>query len=106
MENWFVIVNDCIHIKLKAFPGSSKNEFSGVRDGRLCVRIAASPENGKANTCLRDFIAKSAGCAKKDVAVIKGNKSKLKTVSIPALYKKNLTEKIMETGLTNDKNAE
>jgi len=83
MANWYSVEKDSIHIEVKAFPGASKNEITGIRDKRLCVRIAAAPEDGKANVCLCEFIAKKLGCAKRDVIVIKGEKSKLKAMSIP-----------------------
>ena len=82
--DWFRIVEKSIHIEIKAFPGSPKNEFAGIRGNRLCVRVAAPPEDGKANACLCGFLAKTLGCAKRDVVLIKGEKSRLKTVSVPA----------------------
>ena len=72
-----------ICIELKVIPGASRNEFAGVRDNRLCVRIAAPPEDGKANDSLRAFLAKSLGCSKRDVVLVKGEKSRLKTVTVP-----------------------
>jgi len=84
MENWFSAANDSIRIEIKAVPGSSKTEIAGIRDNRLCIRIAAAPEDGKANACLCEFLAKTLGCAKRNVAVIKGEKSRLKTVEVPA----------------------
>ncbi|MCL2211706.1 MAG: DUF167 domain-containing protein [Treponema sp.] len=89
MANWYRIEKDSIYIEIKAFPGASKNEITGIRDNRLCVRIAAAPEDGKANACLCDFLAKTLDCAKRDVIVIKGEKSKLKTVSIPKEFSQN-----------------
>ena len=90
MEDWFRITGDSIHIDLKVFPHFSKNEFSGIRDKRLCIRITAPPEDGKANACLREFLAETLGCAKRDVVLIKGEKSKLKTVKVPAVYSEKL----------------
>ena len=75
-----------IQIELKVIPGASKNEFAGVRDNRLCVKIAAPPEDGRANDSLRAFLAKSLGCSKRDVVLVKGEKSRLKTVTIPEDY--------------------
>jgi uncharacterized protein (TIGR00251 family) len=72
-----------INIDLKVIPGSSRNEFASFRDNRLCVRIAAPPEDGKANDSLRSFLAKSLGCSKRDIAIVKGEKSRLKTIAIP-----------------------
>jgi len=76
---------DIIYIDLKVIPGASKNEIIGLRDGRLCVKIAAQPEDGKANACLCGFFAKMFGCAKRDVVVVKGEKSRLKTVALPTV---------------------
>ena len=94
MEEWLLTEKDSVHISIKAFPGSSRNEFAGIRNKNLCVRIAAAPEDGRANDCLCEFLAKTLGCAKRDVVLIKGKKSKLKTVSVPAMYAKILKEKI------------
>jgi len=80
---------------IKAFPGSSKNEVSGIRDGRLCVRVAAAPQDGKANDTLCAFLSKLLGCPKREVKIIKGEKSKLKTVSIPASYMETLKEIVL-----------
>ena len=94
MENWFLITNDSIRIEIKAIPGSSKNEIAGIRDKRLCLRIAAAPEDGKANACLCSFLAKTLGCAKRDVAIIKGEKSRLKTVEVPAACEEKLKKMV------------
>jgi len=81
-----------LQIKIKAFPGSSKNEITGVRDSRLCVRVAAAPQDGKANSELCGFLAKTFGCSKREVKIISGEKSKTKTVSLPSSYIEKLKE--------------
>ena len=96
MTDFFRITNDSVHIEIKAFPNSPKNEFTGVRENRLCVRIAAPPEDGKANACLCGFLAKTLGCAKRDVVLVKGEKSRLKTVAVPVEYVEKLR------GITGD----
>jgi len=87
-----------IYIDLKVIPGASKNEIVGLRDGRLCVKIAAQPEDGKANACLCGFLAKALGCAKRDVVVVKGEKSRLKTIALPAVCAERL-EKVVGADL-------
>jgi uncharacterized protein (TIGR00251 family) len=72
-----------IYIEVKVIPGASKNEIAGVRDNRLCIRVAAPPEDGKANDCLRGFLAKTLDCPKRDIVLVKGEKSRLKTIGIP-----------------------
>jgi len=92
MNEWFRITDDAIHIEIKAFPGASKNEITGIRDGRLCIRIAAAPEDGKANACLCEFLAKAFGCAKRDVVLTRGEKSRQKTVAVPLSCEGRLRE--------------
>jgi uncharacterized protein (TIGR00251 family) len=71
-------------LNIKAIPGASKTEFAGFKDGRLRIRIAAAPEEGKANGVLIGFLAKTLGCPKRDITLETGEKSRLKTVSFPA----------------------
>jgi uncharacterized protein (TIGR00251 family) len=92
MSEWFRVTDDAIYIEIKASPGSSKNEIAGIRDGRLCVRVAAAPQDGKANACLCEFLAKALGCAKRDVVLTKGEKSRLKSVSVPLSCEHRLRE--------------
>ena len=92
MEDWFRITDESVHMDLKVSPGASKTCITGIADKRLCVRIAAPPEDGKANACLREFMAKTIGCAKRDVALVKGEKSRLKTITVPAVCGGRLKE--------------
>ena len=99
MSEWFRLTDDAIHIEIKAFPGASKNDIAGIRDGRLCVRVAAAPEDGKANACLCEFLAKALDCAKRDVVLTRGEKSRHKTASVPLSCENRLRE-IDERDLT------
>jgi uncharacterized protein (TIGR00251 family) len=83
MESFYTIKDEMIYLSIKAVPGSSKNAFAGGQEGRLRVKIAAAPEDGKANEELRAFLAKALGLPKKDVILTAGEKSRLKTVTVP-----------------------
>jgi len=80
------IVGDGIHIAIKALPGASKTEFAGAGEGRLRIRLAAAPEGGKANAELIAFLAKALGCPKRDITLLRGEKSRLKTITLPLAY--------------------
>ena len=95
MRDCCSIAGNVVHIAVKAQPGASKNEITGVRDGRLCVRIAAAPEDGKANAELSAFLAKTLGCPKREIVLLHGEKSRLKTIALPFEYALQL-EKILE----------
>jgi uncharacterized protein (TIGR00251 family) len=92
----FHISDNAILLGIKAVPGSSRNEIVGVEGGRLRVKIASAPEKGKANIELCVFLAKQLGCAKKNVVLKSGEKSRLKTVVLPVSIKDEL-EKLIDT---------
>jgi len=92
-------MNDCfreddgkIKLEVKALPGASKTEFSGVKDGRLKIRIAAAPEDGRANAELINFLSKSLDCPKRDLQILSGEKSRLKTIALPVELKEKLKQ--------------
>ena len=96
MDGWIRAAGGTMHIDLKAFPGASKTEITGLRDGRLCVKIAAAPEDGKANAELCAFLAKATGCPRRDITLLRGEKSRLKTIALPLVYRaplENIAEK-------------
>ena len=92
MKSCIRISDDFIFLDIKAVPGASKSAFGETQEGRLKVRIAAAPEDGKANDELRSFIAKTLGLPKKDVVLESGEKSRLKTLRLPVSAKGKLEE--------------
>jgi uncharacterized protein (TIGR00251 family) len=84
-----------IQLDIKAVPGAGKTEFAGIKDDRLRIRLAAAPENGKANAEMLGFLAKSLGCPRRDLQILRGEKSRLKTISLPSERKAQL-ESIIE----------
>jgi len=90
MENYIRISGDALLINVKVIPGASKSELVEVREGRLKVRIAAAPEDGKANEELRSFLAKTLELPKKDIVLASGEKSRLKTLRLPVSAREKL----------------
>jgi uncharacterized protein len=90
MNNCFCIDGDKIRLEIKAVPGASKTEFAGVKDGRLRIRLAAAPEDGKANAELISFLSKRIGCAKRDLRIVSGEKSRVKVIEVPGEFGENV----------------
>jgi uncharacterized protein (TIGR00251 family) len=80
---WLRVEGDTIRMEVKVQSGASKTEFAGLKDGRLKVRIAAAPENGKANAELCRFLATALHCPKGEIRLLRGERSRLKTISAP-----------------------
>jgi uncharacterized protein (TIGR00251 family) len=83
MESCIRISGGYLFLNIKAVPGASKSSLGEVSDEKLKVRIAAPPEDGKANEELRAFLAKTLEIPKKEIVVVSGEKSRLKTLRLP-----------------------
>jgi uncharacterized protein (TIGR00251 family) len=83
MSNYFRVDSGKILLEIKAVPGASKTELAGIKDGRLRIRLAAAPEDGKANAELLNFLSKALDCPKRDLRLVSGEKSRLKVVALP-----------------------
>jgi len=79
---------------VKVSPGASGNEIKGWIGEALKVRVKASPEKGKANKELRRFLAKTLGIAPRQVAILSGNTSRDKKVSVQGMEESEIDRKL------------
>ncbi len=82
-------------LEVKVVPSASRTEIAGVKDGKLRVRIAAAPEDGKANLELRSFFARLLGCSRSEVELIRGGKSRIKKLGFPVSVAEKLRAAIV-----------
>jgi uncharacterized protein len=72
-----------ITFHVKVVPRASKSELAGfLEDGSLKVKLAAVPENGKANEELRQVLSQAFGVPRNQVEIIAGEKSPRKLVRV------------------------
>jgi uncharacterized protein (TIGR00251 family) len=95
MAHFIRLLKDTIFVQVKVVPGASKSEIAGIQGDALRIRIAAAPEDGKANAELISFLSKLLGCPKKEINLVSGEKSRIKTLSMSLQYKE-LLEKFTE----------
>lgn len=69
-------------IEVQVQPKASCDEIVRFQNGRVKIRVAAAPQNGKANERLREIIAKALGVSKSSVQIIRGETSRLKTIRV------------------------
>ena len=86
---FYQIHKDHITLSVKVLANAPKNEFKihSANDQRLIVKIRAVREKGKANEELIAYFSSIFEIPKKDVQLIRGGTSPLKTI---ALYGVNL----------------
>lgn len=59
-------------IRLKVVPGSSRDQIVGILGDRLKVKVAAAPEDGKANAAVCQLLAKALGVPPSAVTIESG----------------------------------
>ncbi len=80
MTDWLRPVAGGVEIALHIQPGASHCEVSGLHGDALKIRIAARAVEGAANGALLDFLARHLGLARKEVRILRGEKSRRKAV--------------------------
>jgi uncharacterized protein (TIGR00251 family) len=63
-------------------PRASRTRSVGEHDGRLKIQLAAPPVDGEANAALVAFLAEELDVRKADVAIVRGETGRRKTVRI------------------------
>jgi uncharacterized protein len=82
-----------IRFRVRVQPAAPRNELLGWNTaGELRIRVAAPPREGEANKELIAFLAKRFSIPKRDIEVVSGEKSRLKTISAPATLVEALRE--------------
>jgi uncharacterized protein (TIGR00251 family) len=98
MASCFRFSGGSILLAVKAAPGASRSRIAGINGDRLRISIAAAAEDGRANEELRSFLAKTLGCPRKDIALVAGERSRLKTLGLPLACLEKLEKLITDSG--------
>lgn len=78
-----------INIEVKVTAGAKSNSFK-KENGLYYIRIMAKAIDGKANKSIIEFLAEELNLKKKDIEIIRGEKSGKKIISI------NIEDNILE----------
>lgn len=69
-------------IHIRVITRARRDEITGERDGRLVVRTTAPPVDGTANEAVRSIVAAHYGVARSKISIVKGERSRDKTLHI------------------------
>ena len=87
MSGFFIL---CVRV----VPNASKTAVAGRVGDAIKIKVAAVPEDGKANAALLDFLAETLGVSKRDVALISGETSRSKRVVISGLDEATVAKRL------------
>ena len=82
-------------LRVKAVPGARRDEIVGLLGDRIKVRVAAPPEDGKANAAILKFIAQIAGVRASEITIISGQTSSTKLLEIEGIDADSMNRAIL-----------
>lgn len=85
-------------LAVKAVPGARRGQVAGVLGTRLKVRVAAPPEDGRANAAICELIAAELGRKPRDVRVVTGHSSPEKTVQVTGVRPDEILARFADRG--------
>ena len=89
-----------VSICVKAVPRAKRDEIVGWRDGMLRIRVAAPPQDGRANAALEALLAETLGLRKAAVRVAAGHASARKRVEIDGIDQPDLDRRLAAAGFS------
>lgn len=81
-------------LSVKLQPRASKNEIGEPLGNELKIKITAPPVDAAANEALVKFLAEKLNCARSRVELLRGHKSRHKTLIIHDLQPSDILNKI------------
>ncbi len=72
-------------LQLRIVPNARRDEITGVYGEAIKVKVAAPAVDGKANAALLEFLAECLGVSARDLALVSGEKSRDKAVTVEGL---------------------
>jgi hypothetical protein len=83
-------------LDVRVIPRARRDEIAGIRDGCLLIRLRAVPAEGRANEALRRVIAERLGLRPAAVELIRGARSRQKTVRVAGLAPDELLRRLLD----------
>ena len=94
------VIERPVSISVKAIPRAARDEIVGWRHGVLRVRVAAPPQDGRANAALEALLASTLGLRKSAVRVAAGHGSARKRVEIAGIDRAELERRLATAGFS------
>ena len=79
---WLRELPGAVVLEVLVQPRASRTRAAGEHGGRLKIQLAAPPVDGEANRALVEFLAEELGIRKVDVAILRGETGRRKTIRV------------------------
>lgn len=87
-------VSGGVRIQVHVQPGASRSEVAGLHGDRIRLRIQSPPVDGRANAAVVAWVARQLGVPRRAVSLVRGEKSREKTVEVSGVTVEEVEEKL------------
>jgi uncharacterized protein (TIGR00251 family) len=82
-------------LSVRLMPSASRAGVVGRQGEAWKIRVAAPPENGRANDALVSLLADTLGLARRDVSVVAGQRTRNKVVALEGISASELDRRLV-----------
>ena len=83
-----------VRIETRVTPRASRNAIEGIREGRLLVRVTASPVDEAANAAVIETVSKALGLPKRDITIVAGDHSRMKSLALSGVSADDVRQRL------------
>lgn len=87
-------INDGCRLHIKVQPRASRDAVGELLDGEIKIHIQAPPVDSAANQSLLRFLSKKLVCPKRDIRIVRGEKSRHKVVEVTGVAAENVIQQL------------
>lgn len=98
MTEFLKVHKEGVILTVRVIPGAVRSSLHLDRPGELTVRLTSPPVDGRANKELARLLAKNLRIAPSNVTIIRGEKSRAKTVLLKGIPLSRAQQLIAELG--------
>jgi uncharacterized protein len=88
-------VDASTRLAVRVVPGASRAGVVGRHGESWKIRVAAPPEDGRANDALISLLADTLGLARRDVSVVAGHRARNKVVALQGISASELQRRLV-----------
>ncbi|MFL5926987.1 MAG: DUF167 domain-containing protein [Gaiellaceae bacterium] len=89
-------------LTLRVSPGAARSAVVGRHGTGWKVRVAAAPENGKANDAVVSLLADTLALPRRDVKIVSGRASRDKTVALAGMSPEEIERRLAQASAAGE----
>jgi uncharacterized protein (TIGR00251 family) len=83
-----------VRVETRVTPRASRNAIEGIREGRLLVRVTASPVDEAANAAVVDIVSRAMDLPRRDITIVAGEHSRLKSLALSGVSADDVRQRL------------